>query len=79
MCHISVYVKLCFLSWLTSCVFLNYEFEYVISSILTLHVLVQWFSNRYILNSIKETNWLISKGMCVLLFDVFNGYSLVKK
>ena len=23
--------------------------------------------------------WLISKGMCVLLFDVFNRYSLVKK
>ena len=27
----------------------------------------------------KETNWLISKGMCALLFDVFNGGSLVKK
>ena len=27
----------------------------------------------------KETNWLISKGMRVLLFDVFNGCSLVKK
>ena len=28
---------------------------------------------------IKETNVLLSKGMCVLLFDVFNGCSLVKK
>ena len=48
-------------------------------SILNLHVLVQKFINRYIFSSIKETNWLISKGMCVLLFDVFNGCSLVKK
>ena len=30
-------------------------------------------------SSIKETNWLVSKGMCVLLFDVFNGSSVVKK
>ena len=30
-------------------------------------------------SSIKETNRLISKGMCVLLFDLFNGCSLVKK
>ena len=29
-------------------------------------------------SSIKEANWLISKGMCVLLFDVFNECSLVK-
>ena len=28
---------------------------------------------------IKETNWLICKGMRALLFDVFNGCSLVKK
>ena len=27
----------------------------------------------------QETNWSISKGMCVLFFDVFNGCSLVKK
>ena len=31
------------------------------------------------LSSIKETNWLISKGMHVSLFDVFNGCSLAKK
>ena len=30
-------------------------------------------------SSIKETNRLISKGMCFLLFDLFNGCSLVKK
>ena len=30
-------------------------------------------------SSIKETNRLISKGMSVLLFDTFNGCSLVKK
>ena len=35
--------------------------------------------NRYIFIPIKETNWLISKVMCVILFDVFNGSSLVKK
>ena len=28
-------------------------------------------------SSIKKTNWLISKRMCVLLFDVFNRCSLV--
>ena len=28
-------------------------------------------------SSIKEKNGLISKGMCVLLFDVFNRCSLV--
>ena len=27
----------------------------------------------------SETNWLISKGTCGLLFDVFNGFSIVKK
>ena len=27
--------------------------------------------NRYIFSSIKETNWLINKGLWVLLFDVF--------
>ena len=29
-------------------------------------------------SSIKEINRLISKGMCVPLFDVFNEYSLVQ-
>ena len=29
--------------------------------------------NRSIFSSIKETNWLISKGICVILFDVFDG------
>ena len=33
----------------------------------------------YLFSSIKETNWLISKEMCVFLFDVFNGCSVVKK
>ena len=28
--------------------------------------------------SIKQTNWLLSKRMCVHLFDVFHGCSLVK-
>ena len=27
----------------------------------------------------SETNWLISKGTCLLLFDVFNGFSIIKK
>ena len=42
---------------------------------------VQQFINRYryIFSLIKETNWLIGKGICVLLFDDFNGCSLVKK
>ena len=35
--------------------------------------------NRYTFSSIKEKNWLISKGMLVLLFDAFKGCSLVKK
>ena len=34
---------------------------------------------RHIFNSIKETTWLISKVMCVLLFNVFIGCSEVKK
>ena len=34
-------------------------------------MLVQQFINRYIFSSLKETNWLINKGMCVLLFYVF--------
>ena len=34
--------------------------------------------NRYIFSSIKETNWLINKGMCVFLFDVFKHLLLRK-
>ena len=34
--------------------------------------------NRYILSSIKETNWLINKGMYVLLFDFFKHLLLRK-
>ena len=64
---------------LTSYDILEDDFEQVILSVLNLHVLVQQFINRYIFNSIKETNWLITKAMCVLLFDVFNGCSLLKK
>ena len=36
-------------------------------------MLAQQFINCQIFRSIKETNWLISKGMYVLLFDAFNG------
>ena len=36
------------------------------------------FINRNIFSSIKETNWLINKGMCVLLFDVFKHLLLRK-
>ena len=35
-------------------------------------------NQQLIYSSIKETNKLISKGMCVLLFGVFNGWSLVQ-
>ena len=35
--------------------------------------------NLYIFSSIKEANCLISKGMCVLLFDVLIGCPIVKK
>ena len=34
-------------------------------------MLVQWFINRYIFNSIKETNWLINEGLCVLLLAIY--------
>ena len=57
---------------------LDYDFEQVILSILNSHVLLQQLINSYIFSSIKETNRLISKGMCVFLFDVFNGCSLVQ-
>ena len=42
---------------------------------------IEIYSNHIavIFSSIKETNWLISNGVCVLLFDAFNGCSLVKK
>ena len=38
------------------------------------------FINRHIFRSIKETNWLINKGMCVLnlLSDVFKHLLLRK-
>ena len=41
-------------------------------------MLVQWFVNCYIFSSIKETNWLINTGMCVLLLDVFKHLLLRK-
>ena len=41
-------------------------------------MLVQLFINRYIFSSIKETNWLINKGMRDLLFDVFKHLLLRK-
>ena len=34
--------------------------------------------NCYIFSSVKETNWLINKGMCVLLYDVFKHLQLRK-
>ena len=34
--------------------------------------------DRYIFSSIKETNWLINKRMCVLLLDVFKHLLLRK-
>ena len=37
--------------------------------------IVYWSLN---LNYIKETNWLINEGMCVLLFDVFKHLLLRK-
>ena len=39
---------------------------------------IQYFINRYIFSSIKETNWIINKEMCVLLFNVFK-HLLFKK
>ena len=56
---------------ITSYVILDYHFEKVILYFLNLHVLGQYFINHYIFSSIKETNWLINKGMRALLFDVF--------
>ena len=37
-----------------------------------------FFINLYIFSSIKDTNWLINKGMCVLLFDGFKHLTLKK-
>ena len=54
----------------TSYVVLDYDFLLVILFKFTLVGSI--FINRYIFSSIKERNWLISKGMCVLLFEVFN-------
>ena len=62
-----------------SYVVLCYTLSRLFFSILNLHKLVQYFINHYMFSSIKETSWLISKGMCVLLFDVFNGCYLIKK
>ena len=64
--------------FLLTYVILDYHFKQVILCILNLHVLVQWFISRYICSSIKETNWLINKRMCVLLFDVFKHLLLRK-
>ena len=66
---------------LTSYVFVDYNFEKVFLSILNLDVLVQEFIERYIFSSIRETNWLISKGLYVLLFDLStsNRCSLLTK
>ena len=41
-------------------------------------MLVQQLINSYIFSSSKETDRLMKKGMCVLLFDVFNACSLVQ-
>ena len=62
-----------------SYIVLDYDFKQVILSILNLHWLVQQFINCHIFSSIKEANWLIQKGICAILFDVFYGCSLVKK
>ena len=40
--------------------------------------LVQLQNIFNIFRSIKETNWLINKGMCVLLFDAFKHLLLRK-
>ena len=63
---------------LTSFLVLDYHFEYVILSILNLLMLVPKFINCYIFVSIKETNWLTNKGMCVLLFVIFKHLLLRK-
>ena len=41
-------------------------------------MLAQFFISHYIFSSIKEANWLINKGMRVLLFDVFKHLLLRK-
>ena len=41
-------------------------------------MLVPKFINCYIFFSIKETNWLTNKGMCVLLFGIFKHLLLRK-
>ena len=41
-------------------------------------MLIQYFINRYVFSSIKETDWLINKGLCVFLFDVFKHLLLRK-
>ena len=66
---------------LTSCMFslafipslFNQQKLYKSNKKLTLHLLVQLL----IFSSVKETNRFINKEMCVLLFNFFNGCSLV--
>ena len=53
-------------------------FKFTRVSSIVYQSLHHYITLRYI-SSIKETNWLISKGMRVLLLDVFNGCSSVKK
>ena len=50
--------------------------------VLELRLLIIYFIyfkfTHYVFTSVKEKNRLISKGMCVLLFDVFNRSSLIQ-
>ena len=41
-------------------------------------MLVQWLINCYVFSSLKETNWIINNGVCVLLFDVLKHLLLRK-
>ena len=54
---------------------LNYQ---VTLSILNLHVFSAIVYQLLHLKEIKEINWLINAGMCVLLFDVFKHLLLRK-
>ena len=55
-----------------------YHFEQVILSKFTPVTQVDSYINPYIICSIKETNWLRNKGMCIFLFDVFEHLLLRK-
>ena len=46
---------------------------FVLHSCRSCLALVLYIRLDHIYNSIKETNWLISKGTCGLLFYIFNG------